>query len=437
MWKYYLRLAWISLGNTPVLSVLMVSAIATGIGACLTTVTLYAVIASNPMAHKNDTLFAVQLDSWDSNETFWAANGVPLMLTYRDARALHQADVADETLVMSRAGLTVTKPEGRESPKVEAARMTTNSFFTFFDVPFIYGGKWDDGADRSGQQLLVISESLNHHFFAGNNSVGKTLLLEGESYIITGVVADSWSLTPSVYDLNIHPFKKPEQMYIPFFNFERRPFPSWGDSNGWKHEEVNSHQEFLMMEQVWVQVWVSLRSEQTYQAFAQFLRSYINTQKQVGRFERPLKFHLNTPEGWLAINAVVSSDNRILVGLSIAFLLVCLVNAVVLLLAKFLRKAPEAGLRRALGASRGAIFIQHLTEAAVIGFAGAVLGLFLSWLGLRGIRALYYDYEQVAVMSLVTLLAAVLLALASSLLSGILPAWHIARAQPSRYLKAQ
>lgn len=437
MWKYYIRLAWISLKKTPVLSALMVLAIATGIAASLTTLTLYTVVASNPMAHKNDSLFAVQLDSWDPEETFWRANGVPLMLTYRDARALYRADMAEETLVMSRAGVTARDADGQQAPRVEATRMTTNSFFSLFDVPFIYGGSWSDQADREGAQQVVISESLNHYFFNGENSVGESLLLEGESYTVTGVVADNWSLTPSVYDLNIHAFKQPEQIYIPFFNHERKAFPSWGDSNGWKYEETSSHGESLMTEQVWVQVWVSLVNGQQYQVYEQFLRNYINEQKQIGRFQRPLKYHLNTPEQWLEVNQVVSQDNRILVGLSLAFLLVCLVNAVVLLLAKFLRKAPEAGLRRALGASRRAIFMQHLSEAALIGCAGALLGLALSWLGLLGIRALYTDYQQLAVMNLVTVGGALLLAIASSLLSGILPAWQIAQTPPARYLKAQ
>src|SRR5690606_22847218 len=199
--------------------------------------------------------------------------------------------------------------------------MNTNSSFSLFDVPFIYGGSWSDSADQNGAQQAVISESLNHSYFNGENSVGETLLLEGESFTITGVVADSWSLTPSVYDLGMHPFKTPGQVYIPFFNFERKAFPSWGDSNSWKYEEVTSHQAFLMTEQVWVQVWVSLIDEQQYQAYEQFLRSYIEEQKQIGRFQRPLKFHLNTPEQWLEINQVVSEDNRILVGLSLAFLL--------------------------------------------------------------------------------------------------------------------
>lgn len=435
MGYYYLKLAWLSLRKTPVLSVLMITAIATGIAASLTTLTLYSVISSNPMADRNETAFAVQLDSWDPDETFWAANGLPLSLTFRDAKALYEANIGGETVIMAPAGLTVKRPDSDQAARVEPTRMTTNAFFSLFEVDFIHGQPWNDAEDRDGDQRVVLSQSLSKHFFDDRNPVGETLLLEDELYTVTGVVSDSWSMQPSVYDLTLNAFKKSPQLYMPFLNYERRNFPFWGDMNGWKHEAITSHLDFLMSERVWVQTWISLNDSQQVEAMREFLRNYINEQKQIGRFQRPLKFQLNTPEEWLAIHRVVTRDNQILVALSLAFLLVCLVNSVILLLAKFLRKAPEAGLRRALGASRNAIFVQHIAEAAMICMVGAALGLLLSWLGLTGIRWLYSDYQAVAVMQWATVLAALVLAFVCSLLSGLLPAWQVARAAPSRYLK--
>lgn len=437
MWKYYLKLAWLSIRKTPVLSALMIVAIATGIAASLTTLTLYSVIASNPMEHKNDSLFRLQLDSWGAYQEFDNANGVPINLTYQDGKAIYHAAKAGRTLLMARVGLTIDQPDSEAAPSVEASRVTTNSFFDLFDVPFIYGGPWSDSADLNGEQLAVISENMNNRYFGGKDSIGRSLLLEDELYVIVGVVADAWSIVPTVYDLNSGGFDKPEQIYIPFFNFARRNFLMWGDTSGWKYEEINSHADFLTSELVWVQTWVLLVNDEQRKAFSQFISNYINEQKQIGRFERPLRFELSSPEQWLKINEVVSRDSKVLVGLSFAFLLVCLVNAIVLLSAKFLRKAPEAGLRRALGARRIAIFVQHLIEAASIGVAGGLLGLILSWAGLAGIRILYSSYEAVAVMNAFTLLAAIVLAIFCSLLSGFLPALQIARAQPSRYLKAQ
>lgn len=437
MWIYYLKLAWLSTKRTPVLSMLMVLAIATGVGACLTTLTLYSVIASNPMAHKNDSLFRLQLDSWGADQGVSGPNDVPVNLTFRDAVALFKADQAERTLLMVKAGLTLERPDSDTPPTIEASRITTNSFFPMFDVPFIHGAPWSDSADHNGEQVAVITESMNNRYFGGENSVGEPVLLEDEVFTVVGVVADDWSITPTVYDLNNGGFDGPEQIYIPFFNIERRMYPFWSDRRGWKHEEFNSHADFLASELVWVQTWVLLPSQEQQLALSQFMRTYIQEQKTVGRFERPLKFELSSPEQWLAINKVATRDSQLLVGLSLAFLLVCLVNAAVLLLAKFLRRAPEAGLRRALGARRAGIFAQHLAEAATIGVTGALVGLLLSWLGLAAIRALYSSYQAVAVMSSYTILAALVLAICSSLLSGVLPAWQIALAQPSRYLKTQ
>ena len=96
-----------------------------------------------------------------------------------------------------------------------------------------------------------------------------------------------------------------------------------------------------------------------------------------GRYQRPLNNRLTKPDQWLVDNDVVSNDDRVLVGLAFAFLAVCLLNTVGLLLAKFLNNAPITGVRRALGASRKQVFMQHLVEVGVISSIGALLGLAL------------------------------------------------------------
>src|SRR6185369_17702832 len=97
-------------------------------------------------------------------------------------------------------------------------------------------------------------------------------------------------------------------------------------------------------------------------------------QHRAGRFERPRDNRLTNVAQWLRVQQVVDNDNRVLVGLAFAFLAVCLINTVGLLLAKFLNAAPITGVRRALGASRRDIFWQHLVEAGVVSLAGGIAG---------------------------------------------------------------
>lgn len=437
MWKYYLRLSRHSLRKTPTLSLLMVLAIATGIAANLTILTMHSVVSSNPLAHKNDRLFAVQLNTWNPEREYFTLNNIPPQVTYQDAKALYEADVADDIVIMRKAGVTIQLPDATEAPSAYNTRMTTRDFFSMFDVQFTYGGAWSKDADESPARVVILSEGLNNKFFDGVNSLGQTIFLDGEIFTVVGVVSEKWQLVPNVYDLNNRSFEPAADAYFPFFLEAEKSYQNWGNIRSWSDEKIKTHQEFLQSEQVWIQAWVGLNSAEKRQEFTQFLENYISTQKERGRFKRSPGYQLNTPEEWLAIHEVVSTDNKQLLMLSFVFLMICLVNSTVLMLAKFLRKAPEAGIRRALGASRNSIFFQHLMEAFVIGVAGSMLGLLFSLAGLAGVRDLYSSYENVAVFNGVTVIAAILLALAATLFSGFLPAWRISHAAPAKYLKIQ
>ncbi len=438
MWKYYLRLSWLSLQKTPALSLLMVVAIATGIAANLTILTMHSVVSSNPLAHKNDRLFAVQLNTWDPEREYFSLNAIPPQVTYQDAKALYDAKLADSIVIMRKAGVMIQVPESTEPPTAYSTRMTTRDFFSMFDVQFIQGGPWDKNADEGPERVVVISEGLSRKLFDGEDSVGKAITLDNEIFTIIGVVSERWQLVPNVYDLNNLAFESAPDAYFPFFHAAEKPYQHWGNIQGWSADElVKTHEDFLQSELIWIQTWVEFNSLEKRQEFSQFLENYIALQKERGRFKRSPGYQLNTPQEWLDINNVVSKDNKELLILSFVFLMICLVNSTVLMLAKFLRKAPEAGVRRALGASRYSIFFQHLMEAFVVGAAGSLLGLLLSIGGLAGVRGLYSNYENVAVFNGVTVIAAILLAFAATLFSGFLPAWRISHAAPAKYLKTQ
>jgi putative ABC transport system permease protein len=125
------------------------------------------------------------------------------------------------------------------------------------------------------------------------------------------------------------------------------------------------------------------------------------------------------------------------VWLAFGFLLVCLLNTVGLLLAKFMRRASEIGVRRALGASRRAIFTQCLVEAGTVGLAGGLLGLALAQLGLWAIRQQPTGFADILHLDATMLLATFALAILASVLAGMLPAWHACRVAPAIQLKSQ
>ena len=120
-----------------------------------------------------------------------------------------------------------------------------------------------------------------------------------------------------------------------------------------------------------------------------YLDAYVEQQKELGRFPRPLDNRLPDVEEWMVLNEVVDDDVTVLLGLAILFLIVCLLNTIGLLLAKVMRRTKDISLRRALGASKASLFNQYIIEAGMIGVAGGLLGIGATWLGLLGIRNLF------------------------------------------------
>ena len=189
---------------------------------------------------------------------------------------------------------------------------------------------------------------------------------------------------------------------------------------------------------VWIQFWAELRNDTEKQDYMAFLNAYVEQQKELGRFPRPMNNRLNDVMEWMEEQEVVEDDAQLMLGLSLLFLVVCLLNTIGLLLAKFMGKSTDISLRRALGASRSSLFFQHMIESGLIGLCGGVFGLGLTWLGLRGIEMLFEDIvENLVSLDWVMVVTAFTLAIVSALLAGLYPTWRACRIAPASQLKIQ
>lgn len=441
MLGYDFHLALRSLKRHPGLSALMVLAVALGIAVCAVTFTIYHAMATNPIAWKSDQLYAVAIDTWSAERP--ADDDRPDMpppqLTYRDAMALQGSGVPKRSVVMFKSGSVVSPERAGTRPFHATLRLTSGDFFAMFDVPFQYGSGWNDAADAGPDPVIVLSHATNQKAFGGEDSVGRTVRVGDTEFRVVGVLAP-WAPSPTFYDLNNGAFEDPEDAFLPFRWGPALELGSFGNTNCWKSETVNSFQDFLNSECVWLQMWVELPTPADRDRFQAYLDNYVRAQKAAGRMPRPLNNRLFDVDQWLDFNEVVRRDNRVLIGIALLFLGVCLVNVVGLLLAKFLNGAPLTGLRRALGASRRDIVRQHLAEVVIISLAGGALGLILAVAGLAGIRAIYDgdgSYERLTSVDPTVVLATLALSLAAGVAAGLYPAWRIGRTAPAVYLKTQ
>jgi putative ABC transport system permease protein len=446
MLDYHLRLALDSFKRTPGLTFLMLCAIAVGISTCIVTLTVYEGSSSDPIRWKSGQLYAVTIDSWDPNE---AANPKrpnlpPTQLAYKDVKYLLSSDIPARKAAMFRTQDVISGGGAADAQPVPiTTRVTSADFFPMFDVPFLYGTGWPKQLDQGAEPVIVISRELNEKLFGGANSVGRTLRWNNRDFRINGVL-NTWFPLPKFYDLNRGAFDALEDAYVPFGWAEALGrFPNGGRVACWRNDPIGSFQQFLQSDCVWLQMWVQLNDAASRQRMQAFLDAYWADQHQSGRFGRPRNNRLSNVRQWLNDQEVVDNDNRMLVGVAFAFLAICLLNTVGMLLAKFLKSAPGVGIRRALGATRGQIFGQYLTEAALLAAAGAALGLLLGALGLQGVHALYVSgsigpggYQELTHVRWGSVLWALALALVAALGAGFYPAWRLARLPPATYLKS-
>ena len=457
MFMHDLRLALHSLRRNPILTALMVIAIAAGIAASMITITVYHGRAGHPIWWKADKLFAVTMDNRDEDKNNRFASFQrhpeypPFQVTYLDAEVIYKSDIPTRAVKMVRSTQVIAPLKVGDKPLAMDTRVTTADFFKMFDVPFLYGGGWSRADDEGPAPVIVISRYVNQKLFGGANSVGKSLTLGDQQYRIIGVL-DAWNPVPRFYDLNNNSFDVPENLFMPWGWLVARKLPRNGNTNCVRsNAKISDFESMLTADCVWMQYWAELPTASQRQRYQAFIDNYTRDQKRYGRFPRPLNNRIVDVDTWMEMNEIIGDETKIQVAASVMFLFVCVLNTFGLMLAKFLKAAPISGLRRALGASRVDIVRQHLIEVVIVGLAGGVVGLALAKLGLDALRyistrpfpgqddnpARVALQQSLATMDMQMLLMAFALALLTGLLAGLYPAWRIGRLSPSTFLKTQ
>jgi putative ABC transport system permease protein len=439
MFAYYLGLALRSLKRNVVLTVLMIAAIGVGIGASMTTLTMFRAMSADPIPEKSTKLFTPQIDNWGPTKQLVVPGdneNLQSQISYIDAMNLMNARPARRQSAMYGTILALTPANPQLRPFQVHARAAYSDFFAMFDVPFRYGAPWSADDDAAHMDVVVITREFNDKVFGGANSVGKTLTLDNHDYRVVGVL-DKWEPIPKFYDLNNDKYGKSEELFLPFTRAIDARMEGYGNFNcagdikaGWEGR--------VSSECIWLQFWAELPTAADAARYRAFLNNYAAEQQRTGRFNWPPHTRLRDVREWLMYQHAVSSEVRILVLVSFSFLFVCLLNAMGLMLAKIMGRGGELSVRRALGANRSAVFSQCLIEAGVVGIAGGLLGLALTVLGLIGLRSLLSDeVNRLTHLNATDIGLAVSLGVIATIIAGLYPTWRAVQVQPAWQLKAQ
>ena len=437
MFAYYLELALRSLKRSRGLTVLMVLAVGFGVAASMTTYSVFRAVSGDPIPWKSSKLFVPQIDMWGpkgrSNN-----NEPPEAMDYTDAMALQRAHRAKLQSAMYQVSPSVVPAGAGKHPINVSGHAVYSEFFPMLDVPFRYGSGWGADADTQRAAVVVISHKLNEKLFGGANSVGRSVSIEGKDYRVVGVL-DDWNPQPRFYDVvNTGGFSSGnEDVFLPFERAIDVGMPNDGNTNC---SEVPAESGFVGLQRsscVWIAYMVELDDAAAASAYRHYLDGYAQDQQRAGRFGWAPNNRLRNLPDWLDAEHVVPSDTKVSLLVALGLLVVCLVNTAGLLLAKFLRRSSEIGVRRALGAQRSAIYAQFLTEAGIIGLAGGVLGLALTGAGVASVSwVLPKDIAALARLDVPLLLLTLLVATIATLLAGLYPTFRASRVQPAWQLKS-
>jgi putative ABC transport system permease protein len=438
MLLYNIRIAAKSLRRNPYLTALLLAAIALGICVSTTFTTLRHAVAKDPLPGKSSKLFYIRMDNWDPAQPYPGDDpkSLPPQVSYHDMRELMKSPIPTRQTGSFKSRLFITPDPKVAKPYQETVRVVFGDFFSMFDVPFQYGGGWDRRAEAKPEAVVVIDDATNKKLFGGTNSVGKSLRIDDRDFKVVGVIA-RWRPTVRFYDLNGDAVNAPEAIWLPFNFTPLMKIRTGGNSDGWRNYTINSFEEFLNAADIdWIQFWVELPTPAQQQAYREFIDNYVREQKKHGRFERPLNNRMTNVMETMGDYKIVLPQLSAMAAVSVLFLAVCSLNLVGLLLGKFLARAPEISVRRALGASRAQIFLQHIVECEVVGIIGGTIGMLLS-LGVLAFLTKVLPGNMPVQLDGRMILSAVFLSLVAGFLAGVYPAWRVCTMPPALQLKLQ
>ena len=397
--------------KSPGFTLVALAAIALGIGATTTVFSLFdaVLLHSLPFGDAGRLVYM-----WTPNPRL---EGVPLELspTFADVVSWRQ---------MSRSftAITAWKQEfftlgGGDAARVGGARVLGN-FFQTLEATAQLGRTIQPNDDRPGQEpIAVISNGLwRSRFGASADVLGKSIGMDRGTFRIVGVMPREFSFPHD----NDYPYALP--------NLKRTDI--WIPVVLSAAQEVE--REFGSDAAVGrLRPGVSVRQAQAEMS---------SIQPSLDRFYPP---DLRGFQSLLvpAIDTTVGPVRpllRLLMAAVCLVLLIACANTAGLLMARAALRVHELGVRTALGADRGRLVRQMLTESLMLSSAGGALGVLMGWAALRAVAKLNPGdiprFEEAA-LNLPVLFFASAISAATGLLFGSLPALAAARVNVSELLR--
>jgi putative ABC transport system permease protein len=401
MLLYDLRFALRQLRKTPGMALLAILTLALGVGANTAIFTVIESVLLRPLPYNNaERLMTIGPPSDKPN--FGA-------LSWLDCR-----DIAAQSRLLASAACyseDVSVVENRdESVSVIAPRVSPVLFSMLGAKPLLGRTFSEAEGQANSPQVVLLSETIwRESFHSDPDIVGKSVQIGGKPHTVAGVMPAA--------------FRFPEQLgpdvtkgiWLPL-----KPSREMLADRGYQFLDIIA----------------ALRPGATLPQAQQELNA-IAAHIPRKADEGPIKF-----QAWPYQEVLTGPVGSVLYALFAALALVLLIacaNVSNLLIARCLSRRQEFAVRAALGANRGRLIRQMLAEGLTLSLCGCSVGVVLARLAMVGVHKLpdgtIPRADSIAIHWIVVLVLAVI-AILTTVLSSLLPALMVARANPQLALQA-
>jgi putative ABC transport system permease protein len=338
-----LRYALRMLRKNPSFTAIAITALALGIGTNTAIFTVVQAVLLQQLPYPQPDRL-VQLGHKYAQGYGWS-NSVPMYMAWRNNHVFAWMTLYDQ------GGLSLNLTSGDRPVQVNGAHVSKD-YFNVFGVQPQIGRSFNVSEDSpGGPRVAIISYGFwQSHFNRDKEIIGRTIPLNGEGYTVIGVMPPGFQSTPD------------EDLWIPL----------QADPN-------STNQGNYLRAAARMKPGMTLASAQAEMTLIgeQFRRN------------NPQWMSKNESVGILPLGEAVVQDAKtpllILLGAVALVLLIACANVANLLLARAAGRQREMAIRAAVGARRGTVLRQLLTESILLAGCGGILGFALgSW----GVRAL-------------------------------------------------
>jgi len=411
-----LKLAVRGLFRSPLFSIVAILSLALGIGANTAIFTLIDQILLRKLPVKNpeELVMLYQSGPHSGSNMGSRMHSYPIYQEYQK-----RAEPLGEVIARRLADASIAVDNQTERIDIE---MVSGNYFSMLGVAPAAGrvfSSQEDDQIYQGHPVVVISyDYWNRRFNRDMGAIGKKILVNNYPMTIVGVSAAGFA--------GIDPARSP-QMRVPIL-MKPAIVPEWG----WVHMDDERTR--------WVQVFARLKPGQTIdsaQAPLQGLFTQIRQQeltlpgaKYFSQFNREqfLKGQLKIEKadvGYSPLRNDFSTALLVLMAMVGLVLLIACANVANLLIARGFMRQREIAVRLSLGATRGQLVRQLLTESVLLSLIGGALGIALSVALTRGLIALIPQQQPLLIQptpDLRILSFTFVLTLLTGVVFGLLPA---------------